>query len=76
MVATAQANQIINAHPESVRLLFKDYGINIKTVTLKDITDAYALFGEPFLLRFYEIADPLTHGLQQPKKTAICTAIS
>lgn len=45
---------IANAHPADVRLLFKKYGISVEP-TGKTILDAYLVYGKPFLMQLIEI---------------------
>lgn len=53
-----KAQDILNAHPQGVRSLFKSYGFNTKSVSLQDVADLHKIAGEPFLFKFYEIAHP------------------
>ena len=46
---------IANAHPESVRLLYQEYGISA-AVSAKSIIDAYLVHGDPFLFKLFDIA--------------------
>ena len=47
--------KLTKTHPESVSLLFADFGITKEEITVEDIYNAYLAFGDLFLTRLYDL---------------------